>query len=62
MNDVAQVAAAQLAALLQDVHFAARALEEHVGTDPQDRLVDRIHAARVIVERLRHALGERAYP
>jgi hypothetical protein len=53
----AEADATTLTLLLQDLHFAARALEERFRPDPQDRLSDRVHAARVLAERLRRSLG-----
>jgi hypothetical protein len=57
MDNRLALSAAELAGLLQEVHFAARALEERVKPDPSERIVDRIHAARLLVERLRCALS-----
>lgn len=53
----AEADATTLTLLLQDLHFAARALEERFQPDPQDRLSDRVHQVRVLAERLRRSLG-----
>jgi hypothetical protein len=51
----ARKAALDLVKLLQEAHFAARQLESYIAWNPADRLVDRIHAARLLAEQLRAA-------
>lgn len=51
----ARKAALDLVKLLQEAHFAARQLESYIAVDPADRLVDRIHSARLLAEQLRPA-------
>ena len=51
----ARKAALDLVKLLQEAHFAARELESFIAVTPGDRLVDRIHAARLLAEQLRPA-------
>lgn len=49
--------ATTLTLLLQELHFAARAQDERVRAKPDDRLSERVHAARVLAERLRRSLA-----
>jgi len=60
MNKVSMPPAArpllqQLIDLLQEAHFTARSLEVYAPVDRENRLVDRIHAARILAEHLRSA-------
>jgi hypothetical protein len=53
--DNAQATARKLITMLQDAHFLARHLESYFPPRRDNRIVDHIHAARVLAEHLRAA-------
>lgn len=55
ISATARKAALELIDLLQQAHFTARRLEAYLPVDRENRLVDRIHAARLLAEHLRPA-------
>jgi hypothetical protein len=57
MRPEALAAARDLIELLQEAHFAARRMEDYLLPERQDRLVDRLHAARVLAQQMVQKLG-----
>lgn len=56
----ARAAVIEMIDSLQEAQFAARRLEQYLPADRRDRLVDRIHALRVLAEHFRAQLDPQA--